>query len=284
MIKKTIKAQQYFAHQMAAKSLNGLLTTALGLLFISVSGCTTAPVTGSQSPNTSPITGAFGVPNTERTLAQRVLDESIEHTARVNIYALNETLRDNSRLKVDSFYSDVLLTGEVPDENTKQEITKIVSSMPDVKNLYNYLNVSRIKGTSYTLHDGYLTSKIKAKVLANNQIRSSQVKAITDDGVVYILGKLTPSEQGQLIDIINDTVGIKELRLLNTVIDNNGAVLDRSTIIQETGLEPPALEPEYSQDAASATYPANDYSAPAVTTPPAVSPYIELYKNQVSGW
>lgn len=266
----------------------------LVLLFsgsLTLFGCATSPAASSTQT-----AGGIGVPTTERTLAQRVLDESIEHTARVNIYALDEALRDNSRLGVDSFYSEVLLTGEVPDANTKEEITKIVSSMPDVKNLYNRLSVSRPKGSSYTLHDGYITSKLKAKILANKQIHGSQIKVVTDDGVVYVLGKLTPSEQGRLIDIVDGTVGIKELVLLTTLVDDSGQVLTQDKIMQENGLQRPTFSPTQT------TYPKTNKAtmqSSTVNTPVSVeqegdhsdnkssttsSPYIELYKHQVADW
>ena len=259
-----------------------LLTGSLSLF-----ACTTTP-----SATSSQARGGIGVPVNERTIAQRVLDESIEHTAKVNIYALDESLRDNSRLSVNSFYSEVLLTGEVPDASIKEEITKIVSSMPDVENLYNRVNVSRPRGSSYTLHDSYITSKIVAKVIASRQIRNSQIKVVTDDGIVYVLGRLTPSEQGRLIEIVNNTVGIKELILLTTLVDDSGQILTKDRIMQESGLQPPSFDDAQSSYQAPSTpitnepvsgsnNSSNHNNGNTANTP---SPYVELYKNLVSGW
>ncbi|WP_230658558.1 BON domain-containing protein [Psychrobacter sp. I-STPA10] len=292
------KAHQY----KACAALMLLLSGSLSLF-----GCATSPAATSTQ-----ISGGIGVPTTERTLAQRLLDESIEHTARVNIYAIDKTLRSNSRISIDSFYSEVLLTGEVPDASIKEEITKIVQSMPDVKYLYNRLNISRPKGSSYTLHDGYITSKLTAKIITNKKMHSSPLKVVTDDGVVYVLGRLTPSEQGRLIDIVNDTVGIKELVLLTTLVDDNGNILTQDEIMQESGLQPPtfdATRPTYPVINNSVVNPVANNSPVAgssITNNPSTmtvdsdnnqnnnrnngnsnlsdnpSPYIDLYKNQTS--
>ena len=84
---------------------------------------------------------------TERTIPQRLLDRSIEHTAKINVYGLKEDLQQTSRMGIDSFNSEVLLTGEVPSEALKAEVEKVVSSMPDVRRVYNEMEVSASKGS-----------------------------------------------------------------------------------------------------------------------------------------
>lgn len=203
----------------------------IGLL----SGCVS--MQSIKSPNET-----FGVAATDRTLAQRILDQSIENTAVVNISRISPELSEQSRVSVDSFYSNVLITGEVPDEEAKKKVESVVASMPDINKLYNRLTIANVKGASYTVHDGYITSKLNAKILANNAIKNSQVKVVTEDGVVYVMGKLTPAQREHLINIVNNTVGIKELVLLTDLIDNNGAIITEEDIIQEDNLEPPVAD------------------------------------------
>ena len=191
-------------------------------------GCATNYLTNSTE-------GTYGVPATERTIPQRLLDRSIEHTAKVNIYGLQEGLQQNSRISINSFYSEVLLLGEVPSEDIKTQIEKVVGSMPDVSRVYNERKVSGSKGYSATVHDGYITSKLLARVTANNGIKSSQIKIITNDGVVYVMGRMTPSQQSLLIDMANNTVGITELVLLTTLMNEQGTPITEEDIMSETG-------------------------------------------------
>ena len=260
--------------------------TAIGVMLMTsivTTGCTTNYLTNSTE-------GTYGVPMTERTIPQRLLDRSIEHTVKINVYGLKEDLQQTSRMGIDSFNSEVLLTGEVPTEAIKVEVEKVVSSMPDVRHVYNELNVSASKGYSSTVHDGYITSKLLAKVAASDGVKASQIKAVTNDGVVYIMGRMTPTQQSHLIDIANSTVGVTELVLLTTVVDDRGVKISKDDIMSENNLVNPASAPVV-VDAASV----NNSEAPAsvgTSTPivvtedgttveqPSSSPYIDLYQEQ----
>lgn len=191
------------------------------------SGCATNYLTNSTE-------GTYGVPVTERTIPQRLLDRSIEHTVKVNIYGLQENLQQNSRISINSFYSEVLLTGEIPTEEMKVQIEKVISSMPDVRRVYNELSVSVTKGYSSTVHDGYISSKLLAKVTANNAIKTSQIKVVTNDGVVYVMGRVTPAQQNLVIELANGTVGITELVLLTTLVSEQGTPISNEDIMSES--------------------------------------------------
>ncbi|WP_352339280.1 BON domain-containing protein [Psychrobacter sp. 16-MNA-CIBAN-0192] len=209
------------------RAMIGVLITAC----LISTGCATNYLTNSTE-------GTYGVPVTERTIPQRLLDRSIEHTAKVNIYGLQENLQQDSRISINSFYSEVLLLGEVPSEDIKTQSEKVLGSMPDVRRVYNELKVSVSKGYSSTVHDGYITTKLLARVTANNGIKASQIKIVTNDGVVYVMGRMTPSQQSLLIDMANNTVGITELVLLTTLMNEYGAPIDEADIMSETS--PPA--------------------------------------------
>lgn len=263
--------------------------TAIGVMLMTsivTTGCTTNYLTNSTE-------GTYGVPMTERTIPQRLLDRSIEHTVKINVYGLKEDLQQTSRMGIDSFNSEVLLTGEVPTEAIKVEVEKVVSSMPDVRHVYNELNVSASKGYSSTVHDGYITSKLLAKVAASDGVKASQIKAVTNDGVVYIMGRMTPTQQSHLIDIANSTVGVTELVLLTTVVDDRGVKISKDDIMSENNLVNPASAPVVVDGVAAASV--NNYEAPAsvgTSTPivvtedgttveqPSSSPYIDLYQDQ----
>ena len=263
--------------------------TAIGVMLMTsivITGCTTNYLTNSTE-------GTYGVPMTERTIPQRLLDRSIEHTVKINVYGLKEDLQQTSRMGIDSFNSEVLLTGEVPTEAIKVEVEKVVSSMPDVRHVYNELNVSASKGYSSTVHDGYITSKLLAKVAASDGVKASQIKAVTNDGVVYIMGRMTPTQQSHLIDIANSTVGVTELVLLTTVVDDRGVKISKDDIMSENNLVNPALAPVVVDGVAAASV--NNSEAPAsvgTSTPivvtedgttveqPSSSPYIDLYQDQ----
>lgn len=247
-------------------------------------GCTTNYLTNSTE-------GTYGVPMTERTIPQRLLDRSIEHTVKINVYGLQADLQQTSRMSIDSFNSEVLLTGEVPTQAIKEEVEKVVSSMPDVRRVYNELTVSASKGYSSTVHDGYITSKLLAKVASNNGVKASQIKVVTNAGVVYILGRMTPTQQSHLIDIANSTVGVTELVLLTTIVDDRGVKINEDDIMYENNLVDPATAPVVEGRAAANVSDSTAVQSVGSATPIIVteegttvdqssSTYVDLYQNQ----
>jgi len=267
-----------------------MVMTSLVAASLAITGCTTNYLTNSTN-------GTYGVPVTERTIPQRLLDRSIEHTAKINVYGLQENLQQNSRMSIDSFNSEVLLSGEVPTEALKSQIEQVIKSMPDVRQVYNELSVSVARGYSSTVQDGYITSKLLAKVATSDGVKSSQLKAVTNNGVVYIMGRMTPTQQSNLIDIANDTAGITELVLFTTLVNDIGATISDEDIMTDPTLAtnvdvtvpnatavirtptPASTNSAVVAPVADNTQPIN---APAETpiAPRSSSPYVDLYQDE----
>ena len=257
------------------------MASAIALTAVMSTGCTTNYLTNSTQ-------GTYGVPVTERTIPQRLLDRSIEHTAKINVYALDQNLQQTSRMSIDSFYSEVLLSGEVPTEAIKAQVEQVIRSMPDVRHVYNELNVGVARGYSSTVQDNYINSKLIAKALANNNIKSSQVKTVTNNGVVYVMGRMTPTQQSLVIDEANSTAGVTELVLLTKLVNDNGSSISDEDIMFERNVDSTtgAITAPASTNTATDAPPNSLTTAPTpiirntTAVPSESSPYIELYKNQ----
>ena len=78
----------------------------------SLSGCASFISGGT---GTSPV----GTDSGERSLGQVFIDSSIKRTANINLYKLDHRFKQ-SRINIESFHSNVLLTGQVPDPYLKQ--------------------------------------------------------------------------------------------------------------------------------------------------------------------
>ncbi|WLP94227.1 BON domain-containing protein [Psychrobacter sp. M13] len=257
------------------------MASVITLTAVISTGCTTNYLTNSTQ-------GTYGVPVTERTIPQRLLDRSIEHTAKINAYALKQNLQETSRMSIDSFYSEVLLSGEVPTEEIKSQVEQVIRSMPDVRHVYNELSVGVARGYSSTVQDNYINSKLIAKALTNNNIKSSQVKTVTNNGVVYVMGRMTPTQQSLVIDVANDTAGVTELVLLTKLVNDNGTSIGDEDIMFERNVDNTtgAITAPVSTNTLNNTSNnvPNNVPTPVIrnttTEPSESSPYIELYKNQ----
>ena len=103
------------------------------LCVASLSGCASfiSSCTGSAPVGTE--SGA-------RSLGQFFIDSSIERTAKINLYKLDSRFKQ-SRVNIESFHGNVLLTGQVPDAHLKQLAEDNLRAMTDVKTVHNYITV-----------------------------------------------------------------------------------------------------------------------------------------------
>jgi osmotically-inducible protein OsmY len=192
---------------------SGHIALALGMM-LSVSGCASfvAQVTG-----TTPIGTDSGV----RSFPQALTDDSIERTANVNMYKLDKRFK-YSRININSFFGAVLLTGQVADQNLKQLAGDNIKAMTDAKNVHNYIDVGDQIGYSTIMQDGIITANIRRQLLVTQGISDSKVKVVVENGVVYVMGKLTQSENQILNNILQNTPNITRVVPLIDLLNDNG--------------------------------------------------------------
>ncbi|MGZ8984075.1 MAG: BON domain-containing protein [Methylotenera sp.] len=143
-----------------------------------------------------------------RTAGVYVEDENIKLKASKNI---ETTLGDDVHVNITSFKGNVLLTGEVPDENAKIKAENIVKTIESVRNVTNELTVGFNTPISSRTNDAYLTSKVKAQFVSENRFQANHVKVVTENSVVYLLGYVTQSEAEAAVDIARNTTGVTKV-------------------------------------------------------------------------
>lgn len=186
------------------KLLASLLVAAL------MNGCATQNASNNTSTNS-------GTPSMHRTIAERISDEFIERTSHKNLAGINGVSENNVRIAINSFRREVLLTGEVPSEQIKAEISAMVGSINDVKQVYNNLTVTATpKAQSHTVHENYLKSKILAKIARTGGVKSSQYKLVVRDNMAYLLGFLTAEQEQTVVNAIASVQGMEGVKVLST--------------------------------------------------------------------
>lgn len=204
---------------MSAKTIKNSLLRPFTCLIVPamlLSACAT------QNANSNNNSGYYGVPVMYRTLPEAISDEAIERTSHKNLTNVHGVSENSVRIGIDSFRREVLLTGEVPSEQLKTDVANMISSIHDVKKVYNYLTVTATpKAQSHTLHENYLKSKIIAKILGTGGVHPSQYKLVVRDNMAYLLGFLTAQQEQTIINTIASVQGMEGVRVLTTRIDGD---------------------------------------------------------------
>ena len=167
------------------KRVLGPLTLSVALL----AGCASQGDDGSAATTEE----KSGPPAAIQVLGNIIDDTRIETTGLVRLRRAGEGLKDG-HLGVTSFRGVVLLTGQVRDEASKALASEVLSGIEDVKTVYNELTISGPTALLARSADAVVTSKVKARLLANEAVRGLEIKVVTENGTVYLLGTVTRAE------------------------------------------------------------------------------------------
>ena len=126
-----------------------------------------------------------------RTNATMLEDQAIEIKTGNRI---NEKYKDQGNVSVISFNRYVLLTGQVPTEEIKQDLSLLTLEVPNVRNVQNETVVSGVSSTSSRASDTLLTSEVKTRLAQNKDVGATHVKVVSESGTVFLMGLVTRAE------------------------------------------------------------------------------------------
>jgi osmotically-inducible protein OsmY len=145
-----------------------------------------------------------------RTAGTMLEDETIELKARKSIVGDKE-LDEKSHLNVTSYNTHLLLTGETPTEELKARAAQLASAVPKVTRVYNEIAVGPPTSIATRSSDTLITSKVKTKLVADEQIDGVAVKVVTENGVVYLMGLLSHAEADRATEVARTTGGVQKV-------------------------------------------------------------------------
>ncbi len=175
------------------------LLLVLALLAVSLQGCIQMAVVGVGAAVVSAVD--------RRTTGAQIDDEGIELRATNRV---SERFSDKVHVNITSYNRSVLVTGEVPNENIKMEIEKIVTSTPNVR-VINELQVAGLASLTSRASDATITGTVKARFLDAGKFNPLLVKVVTEASVVYLMGMVTESEAAAAVEIARKTSGVRKV-------------------------------------------------------------------------
>lgn len=170
---------------------------------IALQGCVPAVIVGGSAV-------AGKVISDPRTVGTQIDDEAIE--AKVN-NAINQDaqLKQEARINAVSYNAEVLLIGQVPTESLKLQAGNIAKGVRQVKRVYNELIVGPRIPFGQTVKDASITSQIKSKLLTTPNVSSMNVKVITENAVVYLMGDVLPQQAQIITNVARQVSGVRKV-------------------------------------------------------------------------
>jgi osmotically-inducible protein OsmY len=146
-------------------------------------------------------------------------DASIETAVQVNIDAADDALKA-SHIGVVSFNGVVLIVGQVPSQDLKNLATRVANTTNSrTKAVHNELEVAGPTTFLARSNDAWISSKLKALMLADPNVAGLRIKIVTENGVVYLMGLVTQEEANRAVDLVSTTGGVTKVVRVFEYID-----------------------------------------------------------------
>jgi osmotically-inducible protein OsmY len=191
-MRMSLKTKMLKSFQMAL-----LVTSCLG-----ASGCIGAFVAGAAA--------GTAVMADRRAPEVMVNDQNIVYAANQAIKS-DPVLRKTTHVEFSCFNRVLLVTGQVKDEATREEVISRVRKVEKVRRVYNELTVGPLNTLEDRSRDAWITAKVKAELAATKGMHSTQVKVVTENGSVYLMGLLTPKQAEIAVGVTRKVYGVKRV-------------------------------------------------------------------------
>lgn len=135
-------------------------------------------------------------------------DEVMEWKARNR---LPERLRTSAHLNFTAFNQVLLVTGEVPDASSRQVLGEVAGGIENVRQVFNEVQIGRVSTLGERTQDTLVGTRFRARLLESPAVSSNHIKAVTERGVVFLLGVVSQDEAEAAIRIARSTEGVKKV-------------------------------------------------------------------------
>ncbi|MHB1948619.1 MAG: BON domain-containing protein [Gammaproteobacteria bacterium] len=152
-------------------------------------------------------TGAQAVYNRNH-LRQQVSDNYITMQAYRKIYNDTDEFK-HANISIATFDNNVLLTGQTTEPSQPAAAERIVKSITDVNHVYNHITLEAPSSALTSASDGWITAKIRSKLLAEDNVNPDHIKVVTENGTVYLMGIVFPEESEAVVDVARHTEGVQ---------------------------------------------------------------------------
>lgn len=110
-----------------------------------------------------------------------------------------------------TYYGIMILVGQAPTPELKQRAYELVKNIPNVSRFYNEITVSDPNSLGQRADDAWITSKIRSKMLIQSGLHSTDIKVVTENGVVYLMGRVSHKQANIAANLARRVGGVRKV-------------------------------------------------------------------------
>ena len=184
------------------ETLKTLKMITLLTVIITLQGCVVAAV--------ATVGTGVKVATDRRSVGHQIDDQTIE----LNFYnqlSKNKTLNDNVNIQAVSLNGTLLLVGQTPTQPLHNSVLAIAQHIDGVANIYDQIRIANTTSILTKSHDTWITSKVKFALLADKTIDGTNIKVVTENGEVFLMGLVSHSEADAAVNIARNIKGVNRV-------------------------------------------------------------------------
>jgi osmotically-inducible protein OsmY len=186
-----------------SKPKNKAMKVACVLMLASaLQGCAVATVVA--------ITAGATMVADRRTFSKQIDDQSIEFIAH-NELSKQKALVKNTNLHVISMNGTVLIVGQAPNTYLRDLAIKSIEDVEDIVVIHNQIRISSTTALTTQSNDIWLTSRVKTALLADSNVNAKDIKVVTENSEVFLLGLVTKTEADIVVEIARNINGVSRV-------------------------------------------------------------------------
>jgi osmotically-inducible protein OsmY len=117
----------------------------------------------------------------------------------------------NSHINLLHHNNSLLLVGQTDSQEHKEKSERIASNTDGISKIYNQINVSKPISYAQRAKDTWITTQIKAKYFAEKKIGFNDVKVLTENSRVFLMGTLSDKDQELAVKIAVSVDDVQEV-------------------------------------------------------------------------
>lgn len=145
-----------------------------------------------------------------RTIGTQIDDQQIELTAHSRLAKLPE-IEKHTNLQVVSMNGMVLVVGQAPNSYLRDLAIKTINEVQGVEKIHNQIRIGNTTALTTQTNDLWLTSKAKAALFGSDSLEATNIKVVTENGEVFLMGLVTQDEAQEAVDIVRNISGVNRV-------------------------------------------------------------------------
>ena len=179
--------------------------TMIAITLCSLQGCLDAAMTGAQ------------VAYNHDHIKKSFTDQYITTQAYRRVYKDTHKY-DDSNISIATFQQNVLIAGQITKPEQKQEVGELIKSIPNTKHVYNLVQVSSPSTPLTRISDSWITAKVKTKLIALEDLDPNQIKVVTENGTVFLMGTILVDQVDAVVNVARTTDGVQNVVKIFTLL------------------------------------------------------------------